>query len=69
MPAGSAAPASSGTFVSEVMEILREAPDVEEVLVRQVQPHRLAAELGREGYVTFFRQYNEAREPAPAADL
>jgi len=55
-----------GSFVAEVMRILRETPNVEEVLVSQVHRHRFAAEMGREGYTTFFRQYNEAREPQPA---
>ena len=51
-----------GTFIAEVMKTLREAPNVEEVLVSQVQRHRFAAEIGREDYATFFRQYNEGRE-------
>jgi len=54
------------TFVVEVMEILREAPNVDEVLVSQVHRHRFAAEMGREDYATFFRRYNEARESRPA---
>jgi hypothetical protein len=58
-----------GTFVSDVTEILREASDVDEVLVRQVHRHRFAAEMGREGYAAFFRQYNEARESVPAGRL
>jgi uncharacterized oxidoreductase len=55
-----------GTFIAEVMKILREAPNAEEVLVSQVHRHRFAAETGREDYATFFRQYNEARESQPA---
>ena len=55
-----------GTFIAEVMKILREAPNVEEVLVSQVHRHRFAAVMGREDYATFFRQYNEARESGPA---
>jgi len=51
-----------GSFVEEVMKILRDAPNVEEVLVSQVHRHRFAAEMGREGYARFFRQYNEPRE-------
>jgi len=45
-------------FVSEVMQILSSDPDVEEVLVKRVLPHRYAAERGRENYDTFFREYH-----------
>jgi uncharacterized oxidoreductase len=58
-----------GTFVAEVMGILRKGPYIEEVLVSQVHRHRFAAEMGREDYATFFRQYNEARESRPAGRL
>ena len=47
-----------GDFVSEVMQILKGDPDVEEVLVKRVLPHRYAAERGRENYDTFFREYH-----------
>jgi uncharacterized oxidoreductase len=45
-------------FISEVMQILKSDPQVEEVLVKRVHPHRFAAENGREKYDAFFRQYN-----------
>jgi len=45
-------------FVAEVMEILIRDPDVEEVLVQRVLPHRYAAEQGRENYDAFFRKYH-----------
>jgi hypothetical protein len=51
------------------MGILRKGPYIEEVLVSQVHRHRFAAEMGREDYATFFRQYNEARESRPAGRL
>jgi hypothetical protein len=40
------------------MEILKSDPRVEEVLVKQVLPHRYAAEHGRENYAAFFKQYH-----------
>jgi len=45
-------------FIWEVMEILKSDPRVEEVLVKQVLPHRYAAEHGRENYAAFFKQYH-----------
>ena len=47
-----------GDFVSEVMQILKSDPDVEEVLVKRVLPHRYAAEHGRESYDAFFKKYH-----------
>jgi uncharacterized oxidoreductase len=45
-------------FIAEALQILRSDPDVEEVLVKRVLPHRYAAERGREHYATFFAQYH-----------
>ena len=45
-------------FISEVMEILKSDPHVEEVLVQRVLPHRYAAEHGRENYDAFFEKYH-----------
>ncbi len=45
-------------FISEVMEILKSDPHVEEVLVKRVLPHRYAAEHGRENYDAFFEKYH-----------
>jgi len=41
-------------FSSEVMQILKSDPPVEEVLVMRVHPHRFAAEKGRVAYEAFF---------------
>jgi uncharacterized oxidoreductase len=46
-------------FSSEVMQILKSDPHVEEVLVMRVHPHRFAAEKGRVAYEAFFKQYNQ----------
>jgi len=45
-------------FISEVMQILKIDPHVEEVLVKRVLPHRYAAEHGRENYDAFFEKYH-----------
>jgi uncharacterized oxidoreductase len=45
-------------FISEVMQILKSDPHVEEVLVKRVLPHRYAAERGRENYDVFFKTYH-----------
>jgi len=45
-------------FILEVMYILKSDPQVEEVLVKRVYPHRFAAENGHEKYDAFFKQYN-----------
>src|SRR5713101_3140299 len=47
-----------GDFISEVMQILKSDPHVEEVLVKRVLPHRYAAEHGRENYDAFFEKYH-----------
>ncbi len=46
-------------FIAEAMQILENEPQVEEVLVKTVLPHRFAAEAGRDKYDAFFKQYNE----------
>ena len=46
-------------FISEVMQILRTNPQVEEVMVKRVYPLRYAEENGREKYDVFFKQFNE----------
>ena len=46
-------------FISEVMQILEDNPQVEEVLVKRTLAHRFAVEAGREKYDAFFKQYNE----------
>ncbi len=45
-------------FISEVIQILKSVPHVEEVLVKRVLPHRYAAEHGRENYDAFFEKYH-----------
>ena len=45
-------------FISEVMQILKSDPHVDEVLVKRVLPHRYAAEHGRENYDAFFEKYH-----------
>jgi uncharacterized oxidoreductase len=46
-------------FIAEAMQILKNEPQVEEVLVKRVLPHRFAAEAGRDKYDALFKQYNE----------
>jgi uncharacterized oxidoreductase len=46
-------------FISEVMQILKDEPQVEEVLAKRTFPHRFAADGGRDRYDAFFKQYNE----------
>jgi len=45
-------------FISEALQILSSDPQVEEVLVKRVHPHRYAAERGREHYAAFFEKYH-----------
>jgi len=45
-------------FMPEVMQILKDEPQAEEVLVKRTFPHRFAAEGGRDRYDAFFK-YNE----------
>lgn len=51
-------------FLDEVMTILRENPNVTEVLVERVKPLRYAELNGVEKYETFFKTFNDAA-PAP----
>jgi uncharacterized oxidoreductase len=51
-------------FLDEVMTILRENPNVTEVLVERVKPLRYAELNGVEKYEAFFKTFNDA---APAA--
>jgi hypothetical protein len=41
-------------FITQVLQILARDPDVDEVLVERVLPHRFAAEGGRSHYADFF---------------
>jgi len=45
-------------FISEALQILSSDPQLEEVLVKRVVPHRYAAERGREHYAAFFEKYH-----------
>jgi uncharacterized oxidoreductase len=54
-------------FIGEAFAILERDPDVEEVLVKRVRPHRFAAERGQAGYEAFFQQYNGAAADRLAA--
>ena len=45
-------------FISEALQILSSDPQVDEVLVKRVLPHRYAAERGREHYAAFFEKYH-----------
>ncbi|MHC1479925.1 SDR family oxidoreductase [Frateuria aurantia] len=45
-------------FIDEVMSILETQPDVDEVLVKRVDPLRFSAEQGVEGYRSQFLQFN-----------
>lgn len=46
-------------FVDEVMSILESQPEVEEVLVKRVEPLRFAAEQGEAGYRRQFAEFND----------
>jgi uncharacterized oxidoreductase len=46
-------------FVSEVIAILREHPKIDEILVKRVQPQRLASYEGAAKYDEFFKKQNE----------
>ena len=46
-------------FISEVMQILKEQPQVKEVLVNQVLQLRFSAEGGTEKYETLLQKYND----------
>lgn len=46
-------------FIAEAMAILRDRPDVEEILVQRVQPQRMAG-FDRTAYEAFFQKQNEA---------
>jgi uncharacterized oxidoreductase len=51
-------------FIDEVINILKNQPDVREVLVERVKPLRFAELNGVEKYEEFFRSFNDAA-PAP----
>lgn len=51
-------------FIDEVIAILKEKPDVTEVLVERVKPLRFAELNGVEKYDAFFKTFNDAA-PAP----
>ena len=46
-------------FVTEVIQILREQPGVNEILVKRVQPQRMAAHQDADTYRHFFNAQNE----------
>lgn len=54
-------------YISEVMQILKEQPDVKEILVERVKEMRFLAEEGQEKYEAFFKKYNERGAAANAA--
>jgi uncharacterized oxidoreductase len=45
-------------YVDAVIDILKRDANVDEVLVKEVLPHRLAAEGGQDHYSAFFERYN-----------
>ena len=53
-------------FISEVMQILKENPQVQEVLVKNVEPLRFAESNGMEKYRGFFQQMNDGFTTARA---
>lgn len=53
-------------FISEVMQILKENPEVQEVLVKNVEPLRFAESNGMEKYRGFFQQMNDGFTTARA---
>lgn len=46
-------------FILEVMQILKEQPEVEEILVNRVRELRFSAEGGGENYEALFNKYND----------
>jgi len=54
-------------YISEVMKILKEQPEVKEVLVERVKEMRFLAEEGQEEYEAFFKKYNDRSAKANAA--
>lgn len=46
-------------FISEVMSILDQNPEIEEILVKNVQPLRTAADQGQENYRELFKKRND----------
>lgn len=55
-------------FISEVMQILKEQPQVKEVLVNRVREMRFSAEGGNENYEAFFKNYNDQMAAAYVSD-
>jgi uncharacterized oxidoreductase len=56
-------------FISEVMAILKDQPDVAEILVKRVHPLRFASSEGEEKYQVVFREMNARIAAARAAEL
>lgn len=54
-------------FISEVMQILKEQPQVKEVLVDRVRELRFSADGGNEKYEVLFKKYNDQMAAAKAA--
>ena len=54
-------------YISEVMQILKEQPDVKEILVERVKEMRFLAEGGEEKYEAFFKKYNDRGAAANTA--
>lgn len=55
-------------FISEVMQILKSDPNVQEVLVKRVHMQRFATDAGPEKYNEFFNQFNDRMLAARKAE-
>jgi uncharacterized oxidoreductase len=56
-------------FISEVMGILRNQPDVSEILVKRVHPLRFAASEGPDKYEAVYREMNDRVSAARAQEF
>jgi uncharacterized oxidoreductase len=56
-------------FISEVMQILKEQPQANEILVERVHPLRFSADGGRDKYEDFFNQMNDRLSAARKSEL
>ncbi len=54
-------------FISEVMQILKEQPEVTEIRVKKVHPLRFAAEAGEQKYEQFLTEFNDTMTAALSA--
>ena len=56
-------------FIAEVFQILKEDPQVTEIMVKRVHPLRYSGDGGREKYEAFFKQFNDLMMKARQAEF